>query len=376
MKAIDDIFIEDINEKSEQEFIGGDIVIFFNKAELIKSFTNNWWWKDAKNLKKKRDVENKMKRKDIDYYYYTPQKMENIDKKYKFNDDGNTPRFNELYFKLKDYNPYKIRYYTYNNYIKAKEDYKYDYIVNLFTKFGLKYMSWAYIIKSRNSNKKSRVGDIEAQGNGINVSFSNLEENTELTNMYGSKEFRNTGSINFFNTCFRRVFWYSYCSKNIEDTIKNLLKDSKIYFYEYYENCYDLQVKMEHRLNSAYEIDYTFEKDETSKLILDKMLKISSMYCKLGFKVNEEQHNNLSYNKKYRIEFYSTKELEKVTLENVIWDETLQNENINMEMVNGRYKLLSANDVQNLQEENQRLLKLINLKTKTIRKSYGIDEID
>jgi hypothetical protein len=374
MKTIDDILTEDINENSEQVFNGGDIVIFFNKSDLINNFTNNWFWKDAKNLKKKRDVEAKMKRKNIEFYYYSRQKMENIDNKYNFNDDGNTPKFNELYFKLKDYNPDKIRYYTYNNYIKAKEDYKYDFIVNLFTKFGLKYMSWAYILKNSNSNKKSRVGDIETGGNGINVSFSNLEENTELTQMYGSKEFRNTGSFHFFNTCFRRVFWYSFCSKNIEDIIKHILKDSKIYFYEYYENCYDLRVKMEHRLNSAYEIDYTFEKDETSKIVLDKMLKISSIYGKLGFKVNEQSISSSSYNKKYRIEFYSTKELEKVTLENIIWDKTLQNKNINMEMVNNRYKLLSENDVKRLNEENARVLSLINLKTKTIRKTNGFDE--
>ena len=42
--------------------------------------------------------------------------------------------------------------------------------------------------------------------------------------------------------------------------------------------------------------------------------------------------------------------------------------------VNNRYKLLSENDVKRLNEENARVLSLINLKTKTIRKSNGFDE--
>ena len=74
MKTIDDILTEDINENSEQVFNGGDIVIFFNKSNLINNFTNNWFWKDAKNLKKKRDVEAKMKRKNIEFYYYSTQR--------------------------------------------------------------------------------------------------------------------------------------------------------------------------------------------------------------------------------------------------------------------------------------------------------------
>jgi len=375
MKTIDSIFTEDINEKSEQEFIGEDMVIFFNKKDLIKNFTNNWWWKDANNLKKKRDVEKKMKKKNIDYYYYSQQQLDNIDEKYIFNDNGNKPKFNELYFKLKDYNPDRVRYYTYNNYIKADEDYKYDYIVNLFTKFGLKYMSWSYAIKNDNTKKKSKVAEAGINSNNINVSFTNLEENSNIVNMLGSKEFSNTGSYDYFNTCFRRVFWYSYCARDIEDVIKELLKDSKIYYYEYYKNSDNLQVKMLHRLNAAHEIDYLFEKDNKSKIIYNKMLKISSLYGNLGFKVNNEINTNSSYNKKYRIEFYPIEELEKTTLENIIWNDNLQTPNINMSMVNARYKLLSVNDVQNLQEENEKLLNLINLKTQTIRRSYGIDDV-
>ena len=153
------------------------------------------------------------------------------------------------------------------------------------------------------------------------------------------------------------------------------MKDSKIYYYEYYKNSDNLQVKMLHRLNAAHEIDYLFEKDNKSKIIYNKMLKISSLYGNLGFKVNNEINTNSSYNKKYRIEFYPIEELEKTTLENIIWNDNLQTPNINMSMVNARYKLLSVNDVQNLQEENEKLLNLINLKTQTIRRSYGIDDV-
>ena len=84
--------------------------------------------------------------------------------------------------------------------------------------------------------------------------------------------------------------------------------------------------------------------------------------------MNNEVVNNNSYNKKYSIKFYKTEELEKTTLENIIWNEKLQTENINMDYVNKRYTTLSVNDVDKLQQ-------LIDMKTKTLRKSYGVEDI-
>ena len=74
--------------------------------------------------------------------------------------------------------------------------------------------------------------------------------------------------------------------------------------------------------------------------------------------------------------FYETKELEKTTLENIIWNEKLQTENINMGNVNERYKTLSINDddVGKLRKQNNKLKELIDLKTKTLRKSNGVED--
>jgi len=375
MKVIDNIIIDSINEKSRQIFTEGDIVIFFNKDNLIKKLTNNWWWtRNASCYRKMKDVERMMRKKNINFNYYSYDKLNTLDNKFKFN-DNNKPKFNELYFKLKDYNPDKVRYYTYNNYIRINEDYKYDYIVNLFTKFGLEFMSWSYCHLKDNKSKKSKKANLGLKGNNIEISIDKEVEIENSTKMLGSKEFTNIGSIDFFNSCDRRVFWYTYCAKNINEVVKEILKDSDYYFYEYYQNCNDLQAKLKIILKGAIKIKYTFEKDDSSRIAINKMVKISNKYGSLGFKMNNEVVNNHSYNKKYSIKFYKTEELEKTTLENIIWNKNLQTENINMENVNKRYTDLSINDVGELRKQNNKLQKLIDLKTKTLRKSYGVENI-
>tara|TARA_Y100001970_G_C14243873_1_gene866674 strand:+ start:56 stop:1204 length:1149 start_codon:yes stop_codon:yes gene_type:complete len=377
MKVIDNIITDSINEKSQQVFTESDIIIFFNKDELIKNLTNHWWWtSDASCYRKMKDVERKMKKKNIDFYYYSADKLKTLDNKFKFNDHDNIPKFNELYFKLKDYNPDKIRYYTYNNYIRTDEDYKYDYIVNLFTKFGLEFMSWSYCFSNDNKSKKSKKANLGVKDNNIEVGIDEDFEIENSTKMLGSKEFTNIGAIDFFNSCDRRVFWYTYCAKDINEVVKEILKNSDYYFYEYYQNCNDLQAKLKLILKGAIKIKYTFEKDDSSRIAINKMLKISNKYGGFGFKMNNEVVNNNSYNKKYSIKFYKTEELEKTTLENIIWNEKLQTENINMESVNKRYSTLSVNDVSELRKQNNKLQELINMKTKTLQKSYGVEDIE
>jgi hypothetical protein len=375
MKTIDTIIIDTINEKIQQVFTEDDIVIFFDKDNLINNLTNHsWFTSDATCYKRMKDIERKMKKKKINYYYYSLDRLNTFDSKFKFNDHNNIPNFNELYFKLKDYNPDKIRYYTYNNYTRKNEDYKYDYIVNLFTKFGLQFMSWSYCHSNDSKNKKSKKVNLGVKGNNIEAGIDKDINIDNSTKMLGSKEFTNIGSIDFFNSCDRRVFWYTYCAKKINEVVKDILVDSDYYFYEYYKNCTDLQKKLKLILKGAVKIKYIFEKDDYYKIAINKMAKISNQYGNFGFKMNNELVNNHSYNKKYSIKFYKTEELEKTTLENIIWNEELQTENINMDTVNKRYKFLSANDVDELKKQNKKLQKLIDLKTKTLLKSYGVDE--
>ena len=61
MRAIDNIIIDTINEKSQQVFTEDDIVIFFDKDNLINNLTNHsWFTSDATCYKKMKDVEKKM----------------------------------------------------------------------------------------------------------------------------------------------------------------------------------------------------------------------------------------------------------------------------------------------------------------------------
>jgi hypothetical protein len=376
MKVIDNIITDTINEKSQQVFIDNDIIIFFDKDNLIKNLTNHWWWtSDASCYRKMKDVEKKMKKKNIKFYYYSYDKLKTLNSKLNFNDTDNIPKFNELYFKLKDYNPDKIRYYTYNNYIRSNEDYKYDFIVNLFSRFGLEFMSWSYCLSNNNKSKKSKNVNLGVKGNKVEIGINKDVEIYNSSKMLGSKEFTNIGSIDFFNCCHRRVFWYTYCEKNVNDVVKDILIDSDNYFYEYYENCMDLQSKLKQVLNGAIKIKYIFNKDGSSIIAINKMAKISNKYGNLGFKMNSEMINNHSYNKKYSIKFYDTNELEKTTLENIIWNENLQTDNINMEIINKRYATLSINDMNELKEENEKLIHLIDMKSKTLRKSYGFKDM-
>lgn len=376
MKVIDNIITEAINEKSQQVFTESDIIIFFNKDELIKNLTNNWWWtSDASCYKKMKNVERKMKKKNINFFYYSASKLKTLGDKFTFNDHDNIPKFNELYFKLNDYNPSKVRYYTYNNYIRASEDYKYDYIINLFTKFGLKYMSWSYSLSNDNKKKKGKKANLGFNNNNIEIGMDKERDTQNLTKMLGSKEFSNTGAIDFFNSCTRRVFWYTFCAMDIDDVVKKILENSTKYYYEYYCNCEDLQVKLENRLNGVTDLDYTFKKEDYLRVAVNKMTKITNKYGSLGFKMNNEAIKNNSYNKKYSIKFYDTEELEKTTLENIIWNINLQNNNINMNIINKRYSLLSANDITELRKQNDRLQKQIDIKTKTLQKSHGIENI-
>ena len=372
MKVIDNIITETINEKSKQIFIEDDIVIFFDKDNLIKCLTNHWWWiSDASCYRKMKDVERKMKKKNINFFYYSSDKLKTLDSKFIFNDHNNVPKFNELYFKLKDFNPNKVRYYTYNNYIRNEEDYKYDFIVNLFTKFGLEFMSWSYFIDNENKEKNNNNLNLGIKGHNIEVGIDKEVEIENSIKMLGCKEFSNIGAIDFFDCCDRRVFWYTYCAKDVNNVVKKILKKSNKYYYEYYQNSSHLQEILKLVLKGAFKIKYIFEKDIYSKHVINKMIKISQKYGNFGFKINNEVVDNYSYNKKYIIKFYKTEDIEKTTLENIIWNESLQTNNINMETINKRYKYLSIIDINHLKKENNKLQELINIKTKTLLKSNG-----
>ena len=71
MGIIVNITKNEINEKSKKIFAEDDMVIFFNKDELNQNLTKNTFTTThASCYRKMKDVEKKMKKKSIEYYYY------------------------------------------------------------------------------------------------------------------------------------------------------------------------------------------------------------------------------------------------------------------------------------------------------------------
>ena len=123
------LFLNFIKSHSKT-FKSCDIVIFFDKEEIKKSICNSYV--PVKKFKKLREAEKRMKKRNICFYYYDNDDLENqINSTYKFN--GGKPKMNELYFKLDDYNESIVKYYTYDNFIRYSEDYNYDFFVYLFS---------------------------------------------------------------------------------------------------------------------------------------------------------------------------------------------------------------------------------------------------
>ena len=367
MGLIDNITKNELNEKSKKIFSEDNIVIFFNKDEIISNLTKNrFLTSDASCYRKMKEVEKKLKKKNIEYYYYTPEKLKNLGNKFRFNDNDRFPKFNELYFKLIDYNENIVSYYTYNNYIRKTEDYKYDFIIFLFSRFGLKKISWSYDIENETIISRSRTANAGIDAANFEANIGRTEEENNETHSLGFRKFSNTGALDFFNTCLRRVFWYSFCCKNIDEVVKEILCNSNKYFYEYYENNRDIQVKLEDRLNGGMDIEYTFRQNDSYKLAINKMIKVSNKYGRFGFNMNNENVENNTFNKKYSIQFYKTIELEKSTLENIIWNKELQTDNINMDTVNKRYKVLTTDNTSDLRMKLKELQLKIDREEQTL----------
>lgn len=68
MRVIYNIIKESINEKSRKIFTEDDIMIFFNKDEIINKLTNHKFWiSDASCYRKMKDVERKLKKKILNF---------------------------------------------------------------------------------------------------------------------------------------------------------------------------------------------------------------------------------------------------------------------------------------------------------------------
>ena len=299
-------------------------------------------------MKKKK----KLKKRNIQFYYYSEEQLSEVNKllKFKFNNETK-PKFNELYFKLNDYNENIVRYYTYENFIRYSEDYNYDFFVYLFSYFGLKSMRWSYTNAQENRNERSISGDLGIKDQKNEFQFSTNETSKNSLGIEGCRNFENNGSSDYFDTCERRAFWYSYCKKDIDDVVKKILEKSKRYSYEYYKNNESLQIRLENRLRGAKQICYEITNNTHHKIIVTKMMKISNTFGSIGIKLNTSNINTKSYTKKFSINFWDIEDMELRTLENLLSNEDDINENIIMERVHKRYNELHYDDINNLSKQ-------------------------
>ena len=335
------------NNKRSKTFIESDTVIFFDKEQISENMNNSWWKVSYVNKLKK--AEKKLKKRNIYFYYYSQDELNQIDNKFKFN--GNKAKFNELYFKLHDYNDRIVKYYTYNNFLRYSEDYSYDFFVYLFSYFGLKSMRWSYTNSHEKNDDSNISANLGVKDQKNEFQFSTNETSQKKLGIEGCKNFENKSSINFFDGYEIREHWYSYCKIDVEDIVKNILNQSKRYSYEYYENNESLQIRLENRLRGAKQICYEITNNEHHKNIITKMIKISNSFASIGIKLNTTNIDTKNYTKKYSINFWDINDMELKTLEHILSNNNLINEDIDLNRVQGRYDELNTNDIANLYKQ-------------------------
>ena len=336
-----------INNRSKI-IIPSNTIIFFDKEEIFNQINNSFW--KMSNFKKLKTSQKKLKKRDIAFYYLTYDELNNIDKyQFKFNNDS--PKFNELYFKLDDYNENIIKYYTYDNFIRYSEDYNYDFFVYLFTYFGLKSMRWSYTNAHNNNKQNDTNSNIGIRDQKSEFQYSTNETSDKSIGIEGCKNFENIGSHYYFDCCERRTLWYSYSRIDIDDIVKKLLYKSKRYSYKYYENNESLQIRLDNRLRGAKQICYEICNNTHHKIIISKMIKISNNFANIGIKLNSTNVDTKSYTKKYSVNFWDIRDMELITLEDILSNYTNCNSKIDIYRVNSRYEELSMNGIVTLDRQ-------------------------
>ena len=319
-------------------------VIFFDKDVILDKINNSFW--KMSNYKKLKTAEKKLKKRNIYFYYYTNQELNKINKKFKFNDSN--AKFNELYFKLNDFNLHNIKYYTYNNFLRYSEDYSYDFFIYLFSYFGLKSMRWSYTNSHEKTNNNNINANLGIRDHKNEFQFSTNETSKKSLGIEGFKDFENKSSLNFFDGYEIREYWYSFCKKDINTIVKKILKNSKRYSYEYYLNNESLQIRLENRLIGAKQICYEINNITHHKIIITKMIKISNIFADIGIKLNSTNIDTKNYTKKYSINFWDINDMELKTLEHILNNNTIIKNIQILKKAKERYGELNTNDISNL----------------------------
>ena len=159
-----------------------------------------------------------------------------------------TKIFRKIYYKLfiEDFKE-KLNYNFTENF------YRWDLIEYLIKKVKLTdypfliYYFGKVLLCNKRREKQYKVNLKNDLKNNISDEKNKLKKN--MKKMLGSKSFGNTGSMDFFNTNKRRVFWYSYCPLDIDDVVKEILKSSDKYFYDYLINKFNNRISFINNLN-------------------------------------------------------------------------------------------------------------------------------
>lgn len=356
---ITDLIVSYLNSRAKI-ISSPDTIIFFDKDQIIKQINNSWSWNKMSNFNKLKKAEKKLKKRNISYYYYTQDELNSINEIYKFN--NGKAKFNELYFKLDDYNETRIRYYTYDNFIRYSEDYNYDFFVYLFTFFGLKSMRWSYTNAHNTETISDKNANIGVKDQKSEFQYSTNETSNKSIGIEGCKNFENNGSSFYFDSCERRAFWYSYCKKEVDDIVKEILNRSNRYSYEYYKNNESLQIRLDNRLRGAKQICYEISNNTHHKVIITKMIKISNKFASIGIKLNSTNIDTKCYTKKYSINFWDVQDMELTTLENILGNSQHYGYNIDIHRAHERYEELSNNHILSLDEQLEILQEKIRIK--------------
>ena len=123
--------------------------------------------------------------------------------------------------------------------------------------------------------------------------------------------------IDFFNCCYARSYWYSYCAHNIDEAVKKILDSTDKYCYHYYEKNDSLKNKLENRLGDILVDDYVVTSNSENINLIKHVMRISNKYAKIGFEFNSNNISTESFTKKYRIQYFERDELELTTIEQI-----------------------------------------------------------
>lgn len=349
---IDDIIIKSHLDNRSKLFMDCEKFIIFDKEYILKCI--NKYWLQMKQFKNIIKVENKLKRRGITVYYYSFDQLSKMDfRNFKF-DEKNKPEFNKVYFKFDDYNDNIMQFFTYNNFLRISENYKYDFFVFLFSKFGLKEMNWSTTFSNSTTTSNDMNINLGIRDVNTTIEYTNNEQNSNNINMTGKKKVGNNGSLEFFNCCDVRSFWYSFCAHNLDETVKKILEGNNKYNYKYYINNHSLKNKLQNRLGDILLDDYVVTNDTEHINLIKHMMRISTKYAKIGFSFNSNNISTEKYTKRYKIEYYNRNKLELRSMEIIKSNKNLQ-KNIDINVINIRYNDLNKRHKSYIEEELKNL---------------------